>query len=63
MMSKKIMPQKGESISLLCLDCNKTFTGPNPEGLDFVGRLFKKPVCPICGSKRVEPNPFALYKS
>ena len=61
-MSKKIMPQKGEPISLLCLDCNKTFTGPNPKDLDLFERLFKKLICPRCGSKRVEPNPFAMYK-
>lgn len=61
-MTKKIMPQEGEAISLLCLDCKNNFLGQNQKGLMFFDRFLKRPVCPKCGSKRVVPNPFALYK-
>ena len=62
MTAKKIMPQDGELISLLCLHCNKIFSGPNPKGLALFDQIVKRPMCPKCGSKRVVPNPFALYK-
>lgn len=62
MTMNKVMPQPGETIALLCLDCKKTFFGPNPKFIGWFERLYKKPVCHQCGGKRVVPNPFVMYK-
>ena len=64
-MPNKFMPPRyGEPVPLICLECHKTFVGPNPSGSKILDGLFtklKKAKCPECGSRKVARNPMIQY--
>ncbi len=54
-MHMKRMPWPGETITLLCTECNHHFHGTKPNW----GKKLKE-TCPKCGSKKIIEAPF-LY--
>lgn len=51
-------PLPGETVVLQCAKCKRIFSGPNPdvfgEEIPSIFEKREKPVCPDCGSKKVE---------
>lgn len=64
MISSFRQPLPGETVVLQCTKCKRIFFGPNPEGWGRGLWIFenrKKPVCPDCGSKKVERYFAVMY--
>lgn len=58
------MPMPGETVHLLCKNCNHSFVGPCPDILGqgiFVNKVVENPKCPKCDSKKIILNPFVRY--
>ena len=55
------MPQPGENVLLLCVNCHHSFRGPCPSWYGFSVKIFKKPKCPKCGKKKIILNPAIRY--
>lgn len=54
----------GETVHLLCKNCNHSFVGPCPDILGqgiFVNKVVENPKCPKCDSKKIILNPFVRY--